>query len=89
MTKKYFEVTEPYFALIRAEDTEEVAKIYQEGVADIGDHQEFIEGVKEVSRDIALITFVRNDMTLVGDPDLLKEFNKEENQILAIDSWLL
>ncbi|MEC3841541.1 hypothetical protein [Bacillus amyloliquefaciens] len=38
---RYFEITEPYYALIKAENKAEAEKIYNEGVADTDEYEDF------------------------------------------------
>lgn len=40
---KFYEVTEPYYALIKAEDEKEMKHFYQDGIAIIGDDFKFKE----------------------------------------------
>ncbi|ANB66164.1 putative yosH (plasmid) [Anoxybacillus sp. B7M1] len=86
---KFYEVHEPYYALVKARDKDEAIKLYTELVADDGSlHEE----TKEVSRDYALIRFGRalgEDKELMPVEKVIDEFNDEQNNILLIDGSLI
>ncbi|MGJ3548140.1 hypothetical protein ACR6EC_19800 [Bacillus subtilis] len=59
-TMNFYEITEPYYALLKAEDKAEAEKIYIENVADTDDYDNFQdEEINEVSRDYALSEYKR------------------------------
>lgn len=92
MSKKYFEVSEPYYALIKADSGEEAEKLYNEFVADTDDYEDFQEELKEADRDYALLRFSRSrdeDGTLMEINDVLKIFSDDESNVLIIDGSLL
>lgn len=88
---KYFEIHDPYYALIKAADQEEAIKIYTEYVADDEDgtlHEE----IEEVDRDYALIQFARSeseDRDFMPVPETLEKFRRDKSEVLLIDSGLL
>lgn len=85
---KYFEVQLPYYALLRAENREEVVKIYVEYIADDEDDK-LIDEMIEIDSDTALGKFVRYLERVDGDislSEVLKRFNEED--ILLIDGAL-
>ncbi|WP_262417703.1 hypothetical protein [Bacillus sp. YC2] len=55
---KFYEINNPYYALLKAEDKAEAEKIYIENVADTDDYDNFQdEEIREVERDYALIMY--------------------------------
>lgn len=51
---KFFEVKSPcYYALIAAKNEEDCAELYEQVVADIEDHEEFIRCLHELNRNEA------------------------------------
>lgn len=86
---KYYEVFEPYYALIQAKDEKEASDTYIELVA--GDEGDEIE-TEEVSRDFALIRFSRVPLdskgTLAHPMAIIPEFNDVDNRVLLIDGSL-
>lgn len=87
---KYFEIHDPYYALIKASDKQEVLKTYVEFVADGDDKLE--DGIEEVDRDYALLKFSRargEDGKLSDISDVLKEFKEDEAFPLLIDGTLV
>lgn len=87
MKMKYFEIKEPYYALIKAESEELAIQVYVENVADDEDNT-LQEEIIELGRDAALGKYVK---CLNGDMLLsvvLKEFDEAED-LLLIDGSLL
>lgn len=85
---RYFEIHDPYYAMLKATDQDEAINKYTEFVAD--DEEDTLKDeIREVSRDIALIMFSRGTgegSELKSPAELLEEFNKEEADILLITS---
>ncbi|KAA6447574.1 hypothetical protein [Bacillus swezeyi] len=83
MNKAYYEIVDPYYALIKADSLEEVKKIYNEYVSDI-------EGINDsdiypVPRDYALARFVRStdeDGKLLPIDKALSDFYTPKSDIL-------
>ena len=87
---KYFEINDPYYALIKAENQAEAIKIYTEYVAD--DDGTLHEEIKEVDRDYALASFSRGgteDGEEVPISEILEDFQSEVSAVLLIDPALL
>jgi hypothetical protein len=88
---KFFEVHEPYYALIKALDKEQAIKEYLEVVAD--DEDGTLESeIKEVERDYALVKFSRAtsvDIMILTTKEILSQFNYGGNEILLVDKQLL
>jgi len=87
---RYFEISSPYYALIKAENEEQAIEKYVELVAD--DHDDTLkEDIKEVERDYALIIHARADSEdgeIITHAQALEDFNKPEAEILAVTSEL-
>jgi hypothetical protein len=84
-TMKYFEIHDPYYALIKAADQEEAIKIYTEYVAE--DDGTLHEEIREVDRDYALVSYSRGvteDNEVVPIPEILKDFQSEGSAVLLI-----
>lgn len=85
---KYFEVTDPYYALLKAEDKERALLEYNASVAGLDD----INEIKEVSRDYALVRFSQTpseDKGLLPPATSVKEFENPVTCILLWDGMLL
>ncbi|KIL33437.1 hypothetical protein [Bacillus subtilis] len=92
MSKHYFEVSEPYYALIKADSGEEAEKLYNEFVADTDDYEDFQEELKEVTETYAALRFSREryeDGTLMEISCVMEEFKKNESDVLIYDGSLL
>lgn len=84
---KYYEAHDPYYALIKATDTDEALEVYNKVVAD-GEDIEFTE----VSTNYALAKFSRvpgEDTNSVPLKDILEDFESEDSTILIIDGSLI
>ena len=86
MESKYFEITEPYYALIRAKDKGEAIEIYIEQVAD-DEEKELNKNIKEIDGDIALGKLVKCLERELAVSEALNRFKNED--ILLIDSNLI
>ncbi|TPE70651.1 hypothetical protein [Halalkalibacterium halodurans] len=91
MTKKFYEVDSPYYALIKAGSKEEAIEEYVRSVAD-NENGEVDGNIEEVDREYALALF-RQCKTEDGDllpPDkVLEEFNDQKSRVLAFDGALI
>jgi len=88
---KYYEIHEPYYALLAAEDEKKAAEVYCEVVTDDVDDT-FMGSIKEVSRQYALGRF--GDEALKDKPELSvsefeRDFNKIKNDWLIFDGALV
>ncbi|ALX50451.1 hypothetical protein [Lentibacillus amyloliquefaciens] len=92
MGLKFWLVREPYYALIKAKDEEEVAKLYEEVVADIEEEDAFYEECACISDKIALDELHKaqdengNRMTYKEQMEL---YEREESDVLLIEESLL
>lgn len=93
---KFYEIRDPYYALIKAEDKAEAEKVYNEMVAyttgedKVEDFQE--KEMKEVSRDYALVTFSQiqdHDGTCAGYDFIKGMFNDPDFKLLKMDGSLI
>ncbi|MER1260600.1 hypothetical protein NQS41_10045 [Bacillus sp. C3(2022)] len=86
---KYYEIHEPYYALLAAEDEKKAAEAYVEGVAD--DDDTLKDNIEEVGRDYAFGTFcwlaaLRTPERAINE--VIKEFEETKNNSLLIDGAL-
>ncbi|MGJ9460094.1 hypothetical protein [Oceanobacillus sp. CF4.6] len=85
---KFFEVNEPYYALIKAETKESALLGYNSSVADL----EGIEEVREVERDYAIAKYSRalsGDGKEVSLKDVLTDIRDGNQLVLIIDGALI
>ncbi|MGA4837034.1 hypothetical protein ABEQ76_20910 [Bacillus velezensis] len=92
-TMKFYEIHDPYYALLKATDKAEAEKIYIENVADTDDYDNFQdEEIREVERDYALVKFSQSrgvDGELASYTYISKNFNNPESEVLIWDGSLL
>ncbi|MDP0485110.1 hypothetical protein [Bacillus subtilis] len=90
-TMKFYEINDPYYALIKAKDKAEAEKIYIENVADTDDYDNFQdEEINEVSLDYALSEYKRV-MKKYGDTEhrlIMETFNVPVSEMLIWDGSL-
>ncbi|MUG68658.1 hypothetical protein GNP94_22055 [Paenibacillus campinasensis] len=87
---KYFVVDEPYYAVLKARNEAEAFSMYDQLIA--GDDLGFKGGLREVSRDYALIQFARSvteDGKTVPVKEVLADFSDAEPSILVVTSQVL
>ncbi|MCM3425530.1 hypothetical protein [Bacillus paralicheniformis] len=87
---RYYEVHEPYYALIAAEDKEEAMSIYENNVA-YGDEGTLKDHTKEVGRNYALGRYgncIRQTLPGYRATEIKKEFEERKNDCLLIDGNL-
>ncbi|WP_218047921.1 hypothetical protein [Bacillus licheniformis] len=87
---KYYEIHEPYYALIAAVDEKKAAEVYCEVVTDDVD-ETLKDNIKEVSRQYALgcvgMGALQNNPTL-SISEFVRDFNELKNDWLIIDRAL-
>lgn len=89
---KFYEIIEPYWALIKAPNEDEAIEEYVRVVADDDVNQPLSEEIKEVDRDYAVARFSRvltEDGGEVPLDELLASIRSEETSVLAMDGSLL
>lgn len=87
---RFYEVHDPYYSLIMAQNEESAMGIYTEIVAD--DDGTLIDEIKEVSRDYALLRISRatgEDNKLIEYKELLDSLNSNEPHLFIIDGSLI
>lgn len=88
---KFYEVNEPYYALIKAKTKENAMTIYTDVVAD-DEEGELAENIKEVTGLYAAIRYSRVNGE-DGKPTPVKEdlddLTNEEEMVLAVDGSLI
>ncbi|WP_421726818.1 hypothetical protein [Bacillus velezensis] len=92
-TMKFYEINDPYYALIKAKDKAEAEKIYIQEVADTDDYDNFQdEEIREVERDYALVKFSQSrgeDGELASYTYISGTFNNPDIEVLIWDGSLL
>lgn len=91
MSKHYFEVSEPYYALIKADSREEAEKLYNEFVADTDDYEDFQEEIREVNELYALLKLSRvknEDGNLPEICDVMMEVVENKSEVMIWDGLL-
>lgn len=87
---KYFEVNEPYYALIKAPTKKRAMEIYTETVSE-DDDRSLSEEMMEVNRDYALVKFSRvkgENGEVAPIIKVLETFNSNEAELLLVDGSL-
>lgn len=86
---KFFEVNNPYYALIKAEDVVKAMREYVKVVAD--DDGTLSEEIRSVDRDYSIARYSRvksedgKEMSLM---EILNDLNSDENMVLIVDGVL-
>ncbi|WP_369547018.1 hypothetical protein [Bacillus velezensis] len=90
---KFYEINDPYYALLKAKDEADAERIYIENVADTDDYDNFQdEEIREVERDYALVKLSQSrgvDGELASYTYISKNFNNPESEVLIWDGSLL
>ncbi|MEK4791148.1 hypothetical protein [Bacillus sp. FSL K6-2971] len=87
---KFYEVNEPYYALIKAKNDENAMTIYTDVVAD--DNGGLSEEITEVTEAYAAIIYSRvngEDNNVIPVKEVLEHLTNEEEMVLIIDGSLL
>ncbi|MCY7680166.1 MULTISPECIES: hypothetical protein [Bacillus] len=87
---KFYEVHDPYYALIKAKTKENAMTIYTDVVAD--DDGELSEEITEVTEAYATILYSRvngEDNNVIPVKEVLEHLTNEEEMVLIIDGSLL
>lgn len=87
---KFYDIHEPYFALIKAKDKESARNIYVEGVAE--DDGTVMKELREVDRDYAVVVYSRSlgeDGNTIPVHEIVETIQDDEEAILLIDGALL
>jgi hypothetical protein len=84
---KYFEIQQPYYALIAAENEEKALEIYVEKVCDIENDEKFYDDLKEIETEAAKQLFL-NAKDEDDDFPTEEDFKNIKNDLLLLDSSL-
>ncbi|EHQ2602103.1 hypothetical protein [Enterococcus faecalis] len=91
---KFYEIKEPYFALIVAEDEKQCLKLYKNIVCDVEDEKEFLDDMKTIDKYEAFKMLAKSRIEDGGELGAEEAFNQLENleengEVLLIDGSLL
>ncbi|WP_426578900.1 hypothetical protein P5490_019955 (plasmid) [Bacillus altitudinis] len=87
---KFYEVHDPYYALIKAKNQENAMTIYTDTVAD--DDGGLSEEITAVTETYAAIRYVRvngEDNKIIPIEEVLKDLTSEKEMVLIIDGSLI
>lgn len=87
---RFYEINEPYYALIKSMDKSDAVIEYEKTVANLED--ESTKLIKEVTRDYALASFSRvlsEDGNVIPVAEIVADFQREETMLLIIDGSLI
>ncbi|MDC4248090.1 hypothetical protein [Enterococcus faecium] len=94
---KLFEITDPYFAIIAAENKEKCMEFYEKVVCDVEDKEEFLASVKELESTVAITKVANTVSEETKEPVGIREAEKQvlccmsdkEPTLLALDGFLM
>lgn len=93
MENKFYEVQDPYYALIKAKDEETAIHAYNDVVADFDKGINPYEEIHEVPSDYAIVkasrAFDESSGKLMSVPEILEQLRSTESKVLLIDGSLL
>ncbi|MDN3100677.1 hypothetical protein P0E61_10005 [Enterococcus faecalis] len=91
---KFYEIKEPYFALIAAEDEKQCLKLYKDIVCEVEDEKEFFEEMKTIDKYEALKMVADSrvgEQEMTGIERAFEDLEdlEEDGEVLLIDGSLL
>ena len=91
---KFYEIKEPYFALIVAEDEKQCLKLYKDIFCDVEDEKEFLDDMKTIDKYEAFKMLAKSRIEDGGELGAEEAFNQLENleengEVLLIDGGLI
>ncbi|EGO6146318.1 hypothetical protein G9L53_002383 [Enterococcus faecalis] len=91
---KFYEIKEPYFALIVAEDEKQCLKLYKDIFCDVEDEKEFLDDMKTIDKYEAFKMLAKSRIEDGGELGAEEALNQLENletngEVLLIDSGLI
>ncbi|EKZ0170746.1 hypothetical protein QUO88_002299 [Enterococcus faecalis] len=91
---KFYEIKDPYYALIAAEDEKQCLKLYKDIVCKVEDEKEFFDDMKIIDKYEAFKMLAKSHTEDGGELGAEEAFNQLENleangEVLLIDSSLL
>ncbi|MCD5092430.1 hypothetical protein IV404_07765 [Enterococcus faecalis] len=90
----FFEINDPYFAVIAAQDEERCLEIYTEVVSDVDDEESFYADMKTIDKYEAFKMLAKSRIEDGGELGAEEAFNQLENieengEVLLIDGCLI
>ena len=96
MKNEIFEINEPYFAIVAAENEGKCMEFYEEVVCDVEDKEDFVASMKELETTVAITKVtntVRRNREPVGSEEAEVQvfdcINDNEPTLLAVDGSLV
>lgn len=91
---KFYEIKEPYFALIAAKDEKQCLKLYKDIVCEVEDEKEFFDDMKTIDKYEAFKMLAKSHIEDGGELGAEEAFNQLENiesngEVLLIDRRLI
>ena len=91
---KFYEIKDPYFALIVAEDEKQCLKLYKDIVCEVEDEKEFFDYMKTIDKYEAFKMLAKSHIEDSGELGVEEAFNQLENleedgEVLLIDGSLI
>ncbi|EPC6335246.1 hypothetical protein ACR0YY_002396 [Enterococcus faecalis] len=91
---KFYEIKDPYFALIVAEDEKQCLKLYKDIVCEVEDEKEFFDDMKTIDKYEAFKMLAKSHIEDSGELGVEEAFNQLENleedgEVLLIDGSLI
>lgn len=91
---KFYEMKEPYYALIAAKDEKQCLKLYKDIVCEVEDEKEFFDDMKTIDKYEAFKMLAKSRIEDGGELGVKEAFNQLENleengEVLLIDGSLL
>ena len=94
---RFFEINNPYFAIVAAENEEKCIGFYEEVVCDVEDKEDFMASMKELEKPEAVTKVANTVSEQTGEPVGSEEaevqvfdcINDNEPTLLAVDGSLV
>lgn len=91
---KFYEMKEPYFALIAAKDEKQCLELYKDIVCEVEDEKEFFDDMKTIDKYEAFKMLAKSHIEDGGELGAEEAFNQLENleedgEVLLIDRRLI
>ncbi len=91
---KFYEIKEPYFALIAAKDEKQCLELYKDIVCEVEDEKEFFDDMKTIDKYEAFKMLAKSRIEDGGELGAEEAFNQLENleangKVLLIDRRLI
>ncbi|EKZ0482776.1 hypothetical protein QK084_000464 [Enterococcus faecalis] len=91
---KFYEIKEPYFALIAAEDEKQCLKLYKDIVCEVEDEKEFFDDMKTIDKYEALKMVADSrvgEQEMTGIERAFEDLEdlEEDGEVLLIDGSLI